>query len=259
MISRIQQIAEDGLILKVLVGSGVHGTAIEGSDDTDHMGICFEPPECVIGLERFEQYEHRTAWERGRNARSQAGDLDLVVYGLRKWLRLALAGNPTILLPMFTPSEHVIYEDRFGKALRDEVPEMVASREAGRRFLGYMQAQRAKMLGLRSTHTNRPELIEAYGYDCKFAMHMVRLGLQGVEYLRTGRITLPVPQPDRDRLRLIRMGQVTKDEIIVWAEELEAELSGLLLTSPLPDRPDTARANAWLVSMYMAAWSDSDE
>ena len=36
-------IAEAGLILRVQVGSGVHGTAIGGQDDRDEMGICLEP------------------------------------------------------------------------------------------------------------------------------------------------------------------------------------------------------------------------
>ena len=29
--------------------------------------------------------------------RSGPGDLDLIVYSLRKWMRLALTGNPTVL------------------------------------------------------------------------------------------------------------------------------------------------------------------
>jgi hypothetical protein len=33
-------IAERGMILRVQVGSGVHGTALTGQDDRDEMGIC---------------------------------------------------------------------------------------------------------------------------------------------------------------------------------------------------------------------------
>lgn len=45
-----RQIAEDGLILRVQVGSGVHGTSISGQDDRDEMGICLEPARFVTGL-----------------------------------------------------------------------------------------------------------------------------------------------------------------------------------------------------------------
>lgn len=31
------------MILRVQVGSGVHGTSISGQDDRDEMGICLEP------------------------------------------------------------------------------------------------------------------------------------------------------------------------------------------------------------------------
>ncbi|HET6286320.1 MAG TPA: nucleotidyltransferase domain-containing protein, partial [Amycolatopsis sp.] len=54
-------IAARHTILRTQVGSGVHGTAIEGSDDRDEMGLCVEPPEYVIGLRRFEQYIYRSA------------------------------------------------------------------------------------------------------------------------------------------------------------------------------------------------------
>jgi hypothetical protein len=45
-----QRIALDGTILRCQIGSGVHGTAVSGTDDRDEMGICIEPPEYVIGL-----------------------------------------------------------------------------------------------------------------------------------------------------------------------------------------------------------------
>lgn len=89
------EIAKHGTILQTEVGSGVHGLAIDGQGDRDEMGICVEPPEFVVGLRRFEQYVFRTAAERTgiADARSEPGDLDLVTYSARKWMRLALRGN----------------------------------------------------------------------------------------------------------------------------------------------------------------------
>src|ERR1700754_1898369 len=84
-------IAERGMILRVQVGSGVHGTAIAGQDDRDELGVCLEPPEFVTGLARvpngtrgvgpsirFQQYERFSAWDQpgGVANRSVAGDLD---------------------------------------------------------------------------------------------------------------------------------------------------------------------------------------
>ncbi len=48
-----RRIAEQGMILRAQVGSGVHGTAVVGQDDRDNeMGICLEPPEHVTGVAR---------------------------------------------------------------------------------------------------------------------------------------------------------------------------------------------------------------
>jgi hypothetical protein len=84
-------IAEHGMLLRVQVGSGVHGTAVGGQDDRDEMGLCLEPPEYVTGLARvpagtgatsatvpFEQYERHTAWDRpgGRTGRGRATSVD---------------------------------------------------------------------------------------------------------------------------------------------------------------------------------------
>lgn len=59
-----EDIAAGETILRCQVGSGLHGTAIAGTDDRDEMGICIEPPEFVVGLSGFEQWVHRTAWAR---------------------------------------------------------------------------------------------------------------------------------------------------------------------------------------------------
>jgi hypothetical protein len=54
------------------------------------------------------------------------------------------------------------------------------------------------MTGQAAAYTNRPELVAVHGYDTKYAMHALRLGLQGVELLSSGKITFPVPEPDRE-------------------------------------------------------------
>src|SRR6202161_2415342 len=167
-----RDIAQRGLILRTQVGSGVHGTAVTGQDDRDEMGICLEPAELVTGLARvprgtdddgwipFEQYERHTVWDEpgGLSNRSGAGDLDVVIYSARKWCRLALAGNPTVLLLLFVPESEVVYRNEVGAGLVYNAHRFV-SRHAADRFLGYLQSQKAAMTGQVGAHTNRPELI----------------------------------------------------------------------------------------------------
>ncbi|MEU9889457.1 nucleotidyltransferase domain-containing protein [Sphaerisporangium sp. NPDC051011] len=245
-------IADELTILRCQVGSGVHGTNIAGTDDRDEMGICLEPPEYVMGLNRFDQYVYRTQPE---GVRSGPGDLDLIIYSLRKWMRLAVTGNPTVLLPLFVPPEEIVTMTRIGEDLRANA-DMVLSRQAGHRFLGYLRAQRDHMVERpNGTRTNRPELIALYGFDVKYAGHMVRLGLQGVELLETGGVTLPMPEPWRTWIVELRQGGHTKDEALAVAAELESRLERLITTSPLPEHPDMTRVNAWLVKAHTERWA----
>lgn len=246
--------AEHGTeIFRCQVGSGVHGVTIGDQDDRDEMGLCVEPATAVIGLTKFEQWIYRTQPE---GQRSGYGDLDLTVYSLRKWTRLALAGNPTILLPLFVPASEVIVDSPYAYSLREHA-HWFLSREVAARFLGYMQAQREQMLGLRGKkHTNRPELIALHGFDTKFAYHMVRLGMQGVELLKTGKVTLPMPQPERNWLLALRRGEHSKEDALLVAMTYEQELITLREKADLPFRPDYDRANRWLIETYQNVWAD---
>lgn len=245
------RVARDGTILLTQVGSTVHGVNVEGQDDRDELGICVEPADHVLGLSQFEQYEYRT---QPVGARSGPGDLDLTVYGLRKWLRLALQGNPSVLVPLFVPITDVVFADSWGVELRRR-SDLVASRRAGYRFRGYMESQRLKLLNDRNVGVKRPELVARYGFDTKFAYHMVRLGLQGVEYLNTGRFTLPMREPDRTWLRELRVGEHTQAEALERCADLGDQLTRLLDTSPLPPTPDVDAVNAFLGELYPAYWS----
>ena len=261
-------IAENGMILRVQVGSGVHGTSITGQDDRDEMGLCLEPPQFVTGLARvpdgagglapsvrFEQYERHTAWDRpgGTANRSGAGDLDVIIYSARKWARLALAGNPTVLLVLFVPDEEVVFQNEAGAELLANAHRFV-SRLAASRYLGYLRGQKAAMTGQPGAHTNRPELVAVHGYDTKYAMHALRLGLQGIELLSNGRITLPVPEPDRAYLRSIRRGERPLAEVLQAISDAEARLAALQNSPGIADQPDRPWVDGWLHRSYRNFW-----
>ncbi|SIO90230.1 DNA polymerase beta superfamily protein [Nocardiopsis sp. JB363] len=247
------RIAEQGTVLRCQVGSRVHGLDLPGSADRDEMGICLEPPEYVIGLRSFEQYIHRSSPE---HTRSGHDDLDLTVYSLRKWTRLALDGNPTVLLPLFVPESEIVTITDIGHDLRANAHRFL-SRKAGERFLGYLRAQRERMDGVRGgKHTNRPELVERHGFDTKYAYHMVRLGVQGVELLSTGRITLPMPEPDRSWLLALRRGEYTRAQALDRTGALEERLADLCRASPLPESPDIEWADQWLSDTYRRHWDE---
>jgi hypothetical protein len=230
----------------------------DGIEDRDEMGVCVEPLDAAMALSApFEQFIYRSAAEReGReNARSSAGDLDLTIYSLRKWMRLALKGNPTILLLLFTPDDQLVHCDPLGSELRALTPSIISRRVQGP-FLGYLQAQKQRLTGERGQkRIHRPELEEMYGFDTKYAMHMLRLGFQGVELLTTGRLSLPMREPERSFLLDVRRGKVSEQACLTRAGALEQELGDLAGTSPLPDEPDEGRVEQWVLDAYRRRWT----
>ncbi|RBO87051.1 DNA polymerase beta superfamily protein [Nocardia puris] len=248
--SEARRIALENTVLRGEYGSSVHGVST-GAADRDEMGVCIEPPTHVIGISAFEQYQYRT---RPTGVRSGPGDLDLTIYSLRKWARLAAQGNPTILLLMFLPPHDLAVTSDIGADIQAH-PERFISRQAAARFAGYLVRQRDQLLGRKSKkHTNRPELVDVCGFDTKFAYHMVRLGLQGVELLTAGRITLPIPEPDRTWLAELRRGEHTQEQALDRATELLTRLDELAESSDLPPHPDRAAIDRWLTDTYESWW-----
>lgn len=246
--------AEKNTIIRAVIGSTCHGLNLEGSDDRDEMGVCIEDLDQFGGFSKFEQFIFRTAAERElkHDAPSRFGDLDLTIYSLHKFLRLALQGNPTVLNLLFI--KDCIQVDARGRQLQELAPYII-SRQAGKRYLGYLESQRQRLMGeIGQKKVNRPELEEKYGFDTKYAMHILRLGFQGVELLSTGRITLPMPEGERTFVKGVRVGKVPLQTVLTKAGELEREIEDLLGTSPLSDRPDIEFVQTWMLATYFQNW-----
>lgn len=248
-LARAEQIALDHLILRTTVGSVVHGLSNPGTDDRDEMGVCIEPPEYLLGFKRFEHFVYRTQPE---GHPSGPGDLDLTVYGLRKFCVLAVKGSPTALLPLFVTGEHLLVTSPAGEELRALAPAFVA-RSTGRAFLGYLENQRRGLTGERHATRTR-ELSKLHGYDTKYAMHALRIAVQGIELLSSGRITLPVPEPERSVLRAVRSGELELDDVLERIDAATVQLEELSVDPALPARPDVTRVDEFLVRTYRAAW-----
>lgn len=236
-------------ILECVVGSTAHGTSVDdGLEDLDLMRVVIEEPRDAIGFDPSDTLVCRT---KPDGVRSEAGDVDLTAYSLRKYLHLALRGNPTILLALFA-KPRVITEE--GENLRALAPYIV-SKQAFFPFRGYMRQQLERLMGTRGQkNVTRPELIEKYGYDTKYAGHIIRLGLQGVELLRTGRMSLPMEPHQRRAVIDVRTGAFTFERALEFAAEIEKDLVAAYATSTLREGPDTAYVERWMIRQYLDNW-----
>jgi uncharacterized protein len=95
---------------------------------------------------------------------------------------------------------------------------------------------------LRERNPARAALEAAYGYDAKFAMHLVRLTKMCREIITLGKVI--VKRPDADELLAVRNGAWPFDKLVEWSDQQDAELHKLVETSPLPWGPDQPRLEA---------------
>lgn len=243
-------------ILEVVVGSTLHGVAVDdGLEDLDLMAVTVETPQQFIGFDSEDTWTYRSKPE---GVRSEAGDVDFTAYGLQKYLRLALNNNPTLLLALFAPEEFIRRHDVHGLQLQALHPYIVSKR-CYEPFKHYMRAQHERLLGLRGQrNVTRPELVEKFGYDTKYAAHIVRLGIQGKELLLTGRLTLPMPEEDRELVVAVRNGRYTLAGVSELIVQTEDALDGAFYKSIVREEPNRAIVEDWMMQTYLGMWYQRD-
>jgi len=188
--------------------------------------------------------------------RSDPGDTDRTLHSLRRFVRLAAGGNPSILMSFWAP---VLFATDTGHELR-ALGEAFVGRHVVPRYRGYMQSQAMRLLGTRGGGHGRrgggqrEELIAAHGYDTKYAMHCARLGFQCTELLTTRRLQLPIQGEPAKWLRAVRRGDVSFDEWWKRCLELDEDLERLAVDDIYPPAPDRRRIEAWSVATHLHAW-----
>lgn len=248
----------EGTILLVEVGSTAHGTGLPGGEDQDETAIVVESAEEVLGLAPGgpATIMQRTQPE---GMRSGPGDIDRTLHPLRRFLYLAASGNPSVLMSLWAP---VIEATAEGHELQ-AMAEHFIGRHVIPRYRGYMQSQATRLLGIgggrhgRRGGGQREELVGKFGYDTKYAMHCARLGLQGLELLRTGQLNLPMEGEPAEWLLAVRRGEVVFDEWWNRSLELDAELEALSDDDSIPAGPNRTAIEAWSVRTHLHYWGQS--
>lgn len=233
------------VILEVSVGSHAYGTAVPG-DDVDIFGVAVETATEFIGFSPENEV---------RTREQPAGpdqDVDLHVLGLRSFLIAALNGEPEAMIPLFAPDECVRKIDGGGKSLRMAATRIV-SRRAFRAHIDAMSKQYQDLVGAASYLDQ--SLIEKFGYDTRVAAKIYRTGVQGTELMRTGRIIYPMTEVERNNCLSIRRGEMSLDGASTLITNITTALGDATATSALPEEPNLAVIEKWMVAMYMYHWA----
>jgi hypothetical protein len=119
--------------------------------------------------------------------------------------------------------------------------------------------QRDRFRGSLSQRTNRPELVERFGYDTKFAYHAIRLGIQGIELMATDRIELPMSDTNREWLLAVRRGEVSRGEVDHVLDGVHARRGQAIEASRLPEQADWPAVSAFCTHVYRQWWRETGQ
>lgn len=240
------QLSLQNTIYKCYAGSMIYGTS-HADSDIDIRGVCIMPPEYYYGLKRFEQYENQ-------HFKIQKDKVaDLVIYDFKKFVQLAMGANPNIIELLFCGKQHIIESNYFGDKLRDN-RNLFLSKKIYHTTKGYAYAQ-WKKLTTKNYEGKRLELVAKYGYDVKYAVHLIRLLYQGIEILTEGTLTLPYTY--NKELLDIRLGKWKYEDVLAKYEYLNNLADTAYQKEVIPNRPDEEAINKFLIKMLEEYWEIS--
>jgi uncharacterized protein len=219
------------LLFAKVWGSYSHNCAVEGSD-LDFVAIYAASTRDVLGLYPVKEgYEQKVA---------MGAPHDLEAHEVAKFCRLLLKGGPAMLETLFT--ERLFYSTGSFEELRKGRSRFLSKR-AIRQYVSYAQGQIARFRGNRSLHSKGGEATE------KWAYHFARL-VEDAERIATGEPPMVWKEgKSRDDLMAIRNGTIAGSEVVADAERRIDALLRREREWRVPDEPDTAWLNDWLVEL----------
>lgn len=241
----------DNTAYMTVMGSDAYGVSNQTSD-VDIYGFCIPPKDVVfphlageiMGFgkprERFDQWQqHHIQPPDGRET-----TYDFQIFSIVRYFQLCMECNPNMIDSLFTPRRCVMHSTQVGEITREN-RKLFLHKGAWHKFRGYAYSQMHKIKGkVNASNPARAETIQKFGYDVKFAYHVVRL-LDEVEQIMVEH-DLDLER-NREQLKSIRRGEWTLEQIQSHFDAKERSLENAYATSTLPHSPDEAAVKAVLL------------
>lgn len=238
----------DNVMFEGLTGSVSYGVSNDTSD-MDIVGFCIPPKEIVFPhlsgeifgfgtqIQRFENYQQH-------HIRYKEKEFDVCIYSIVKFFQLVMENNPNMVDALFLPRRCVLHSTQIYEHVRDH-RNLFLHKGSWFKFRGYAYSQLSKIKNKsNSSNPKRQESIQKYGFDVKFAYHIVRLLLEVEQILAEGDLDI---QRNSDTLKTIRAGEWSLEQIESWFENKEKSLETLYANSTIPARPDEKKIKQLLI------------
>lgn len=228
--------------LEIIGGSLSYGVSGDSSD-MDVISVCIPSKEEVFPhlngrVPGFgPQINPFTNWQR-HHIKTEEGtvqekEYDVTSYSITEFFRLAADNNPNIIDALFVPDRCVTHKSDVGTVMRDN-RKLFLHKGAYQKFKGYAYSQ-MKKIGEMKPIGKRAILVEQFGYDVKFAYHVVRLAQEAEMILTKGDLDI---EAGREELKAIRRGEWTLPQLQEWFAKRTAMLDEVFLKSELREAPN---------------------
>lgn len=232
----------------VLMGSQAYGTSHEDSD-FDMYGFCIPKREVVFphlagklvgfdtDLGTWEGWQQHHCFDRDALG-GKGREYDFHIYSIVKYFVLLSENNPNLVDSLFVPFNCIVHNTQVGNMVREK-RKIFLHKGAYHRFKQYAYSQLHKMSTKEPEKgSKREEIRKKFGFDVKFAVHLVRLVLECEQLLTEGDLDL---QRNNEQLKAILRGEWTEKQIKDFFTQKEKHLESLKDSGPLPYSPDMGR------------------
>jgi uncharacterized protein len=238
--------------LLTIMGSVAYGVSSDTSD-MDIYGFCTPKKETVFPhlageilgfgtqIPRFDQWQKHHVFDQSQLA-GKGRTYDFTVFSIVRYFQLLMDNNPNVIDSIFTPQECILHITEVGTMVR-EARHMFLSQQMYPKFKGYAYAQLHKMTSKEPTG-KRVAIREEFGFDVKFAYHLVRLLNECEQLLKFGTLDL---RQNNEQLKAIRRGEVPEEDIRKWASDKEKQLEQLYTETKLPVKPNETQLKELLL------------
>ena len=240
-----------GLQYLAMMGSEAYGVS-SNSSDIDVYGFCIPPKNYTfphldgyiygfgIKPQGFDQFQQHHVYDS-----SNQKEYDLTVYSIVKYIDLCMGNNPNMIDSLFVPTRCVLHATKIAEIVRERRKDFL-HKGAWHSFKGYAYAQMRKIdVKTPEMGSKRAELVDKYGFDIKFAYHVVRLLNEVEQILVEGDLVL---DKNREQLKAIREGMWTLEQVKEYFYEKEKTLEEVYNKSTLPWGPDEGKIKGILMS-----------
>lgn len=246
----------DNMLYANVHGSQMYGCSLNSSDQ-DIYGVVLPPlsilfPHTAGWIQGFESPISFEVWQQHH----VDGGYDFSVHNITKFLHLAMQGNPNITECLFAPQDCILHKTTSFQLILDIKQEFLTQRSIPR-YRGYMVSQLHKM------KTKTPDVgstrlanFEKYGYDVKFASHLIRLGLFCEQILKNRWLDL---RQDAELLKSIKRGELKLREVEDLAQSIISRLEKLQLNTTLPIEVNKEKVKRTLINVIESHYGSIDK